>query len=407
MQIELRRTSEITPYDRNPRQNKVAVDAVARSIQEFGFRQPIVVDQEGVIVIGHTRWKAALKLGPDAVPVHIAKDLTPEQAKAYRLADNRTAEMAQWDYELLPIELAELKELDFDLALTGFSDDELEQLLSGPGGAEGLTDADDVPEPPDEAETQPGDLWILGNHRLLCGDATSLEDVGRLMDCEKAEVLWTDPPYGVSYVGKTRDALTIQNDGADEFRELLDAALAAADSVLNPSARFYLATPAGPRGTEFRLAIERVGWRFHQALVWAKDVFVLGHSDYHYQHEDILYGWKPGPGRPGRGKHDGTRWYGGHDQASVFHVDRPKRSTEHPTMKPPQLIAQHLANSARPTDVVLDLFAGSGSTLIAAEQTGRKAFLMELDPLYCDVIVQRYEEFAGRIAERIAGAVAA
>lgn len=204
--------------------------------------------------------------------------------------------------------------------------------------------------------------------------------------------MWTDPPYGVNYVGKTAEALTITNDSPDSLEELLRRAFRACDAVLAPGAYIYIASPAGPQGTTFRLAFEEAGWHFHQALVWVKQTMVLGHSDYHYQHEDVLYGWKRGDGRPGRG---GARWYGGNAQTSVFQVDRPMRSTEHPTMKPVLLMDAMLANSARPGEVILDPFAGSGSTLIAAQARGLTCLAVELDPVYCDVIRQRYAEYVG------------
>jgi DNA modification methylase len=254
-------------------------------------------------------------------------------------------------------------------------------------------DEDDAPELPAEPSTRPGELIELGPHRLLCGDATDPAQLELLLQGERPEVLWSDPPYGVDYVGKTKDALRIANDKAAGLAEFLTRAFDAIDSVLAPGARLYICAPDGPRGVEFRLAFRGCGWRFHQTLVWVKNAFVLGHCDYHHQHEDVLYGWKPGSGRPGRGSHEGSRWYGDARESSVFLVDRPARSAEHPTMKPPELIRRHLLNSSKPGDVVLDPFAGSGSTLIACELTGRIAYLVELDPRYCDVIRLRYEEF--------------
>ena len=230
----------------------------------------------------------------------------------------------------------------------------------------------------------------------MCGDATNMSDVARLMGDRCAEVLWTDPPYGVKYAGKTKEALTMENDDGNDLGGLLVAAFATADTVMAPSARFYIAAPAGPRGTEFRVALHATGWQFHQALAWVKDVMVLGHSDYHYRHEDILYGWKPGSGRAGRGNHTGSRWYGGHAETTVLEVPKPRRSAEHPTMKPTQLVRRCLANSAKAGDPVLDLFGGSGTTLIAAEQEGCTAYLMEIDSRYCDVIRRRYATFVGR-----------
>lgn len=243
---------------------------------------------------------------------------------------------------------------------------------------------------PEKPRSVRGRVYELGPHRLMCGDATNPADVAALVAGHAAQAVWTDPPYGVEYVGKTAKALTIANDAAAGLQALLTAGFQAADPVLEPGAPFYVAAPAGPRGTDFRSALSAVGWTFHQTLIWVKDAMVLGHSDYHYRHEDVLYGWKPGPGRSGRGRHKGSRWYGDNAQTTVFEVARPKRSAEHPTMKPVELIAPMLANSTRPGDTVYDPFAGSGSTLIAADGLQRRAFLMELDPGYCDVIRDRW-----------------
>lgn len=389
----------VKPYPGNPRKNEAAVAKVSASIREFGFRQPIVTDEEGVVIAGHTRLLAAQALGLEAVPVHVAKGLTPAQVKAYRLADNRVAQEAEWDMEALRVEIGELSALDFDLGLTGFDDGELSALLSPAQGLQPGVDPDDVPPVPVAPITKPGDLIILGRHRLHCGDSTSADDLGRLMIDDRAEVLWTDPPYGVGYIGKTKRALTIQNDTGD-LGTFLASVFEATDRVLNPGARFYVASPAGSRATEIRVALASAGWALHQGLVWVKDAMVLGHSDYHYRHEDILYGYKPGEGRIGRGAHKGTRWYGDHSQVSVFEIARPKRSEQHPTMKPVELVSKCLANSAKPGDIVLDVFGGSGTTMIAAETLAMSARLIEIDPLYCDVIVSRWENATGQKAVR-------
>jgi DNA methylase len=272
---------------------------------------------------------------------------------------------------------------------SGFAGRELEQLLAG---IEPAADPDEAPPLPSEPESEPGRIYRLGPHRLACGDARDGELLGWLLGDEQPVVLWSDPPYGVGYVGKTTKALRLANDDA-EAPALLEAALGVADPLLAPAARFYLAVPARPQGTGFRLALERLGWQHQQTLVWVKNALVLGRSDYHYQHEEILYGFRPGPGRPGRGPHPGSRWYGDDAQSSVFFVDRPARSEAHPTMKPVALITAMLSNSSRRGDPVLDLFAGSGSTLIACEQLGRRCFAVELDPRYCDVIRQRYQDY--------------
>ncbi len=392
MLVELKSLDSIQPYPDNPRRNAPAVDAVARSIREFGFRQPLVIDADGVIVVGHTRYLAARELGLDEVPVHVAWDLSPEQARAYRLADNRTASIATWDDEGLVRELLALQASDVDLHLTGFSDAELDRLIAQAGGTT-EADPDQTPEAPVEPITQPGDLWLLGNHRLLCGDATRPEDVARLLGDEPIDLLLTDPPYGIDYVGKTEERLTIQNDGPDEagYRRLVADALTAALPHLRPGGAFYL-WHADSMGLPTRLALGDSGLSLRQCLVWAKSAFTLGRQDYQWQHEPCLYGWKDGAAHT---------WLGDRSQTTLLHFDKPARNGEHPTMKPVELFAYLIGNSCPRGGRVLDPFAGSGTTLIAAEQTGREARLIELDPRYADVIVARYEQFTGAKGERI------
>jgi site-specific DNA-methyltransferase (adenine-specific) len=399
MKVETWPITRVVPYGRNPRKNAAAMPGVVRSLKAFKFRQPIVVDAEGVIVVGHTRWAAAKQLGMTEVPVHVASDLTPAEVKAYRLADNKSNEAANWDAELLALELGDLKSTEVDLALTGFDDGELAALFSRTGVLS-ATDVDDVPALPKTPVTKLGDLITLGQHRLLCGDSTKAEDVARLMAGEHAGLLWTDPPYGVSYFGKTADALEMANDDADGLLALLTAALTAVGPSLVPGAPFYIAHPAGARSLDFAAAIAAAGWQIHQTLVWVKDSMVLGHSDYHYRHEPILYGYLPGPGRSGRGKHEGTRWFGGNAETSVFEIPRPKASPDHPTGKPVELVARHVGNSSQADDIVLEPFAGSGTTLIACERLRRRCRAMELEPAYCDVIVTRWEKVTGLKATR-------
>jgi DNA modification methylase len=404
LEVQTVPVDRVIPYARNPRKNESAVAKVAASIREFGFRQPIVVDPEMTVIAGHTRLLAARQLGLAEVPVHVAEGLSPAQIKAYRIADNRVAQEAEWDDELLALEFDDLRALDFDLSLTGFDAPEI-AAMGGSGLKEGA-DPDDVPELPISPRSHIGDVFLLGRHRLICGDCQNPTVLARLMGEVRADVLWTDPPYGVSYVGKTGRALRIEGDGNDGLPSLLAAAFRAAYSQLAPSARFYCAAPPGPRGTDFRVALGEAGFQFHQALVWVKDALVLGHSDYHYRHEDMLYGYKPGPGRVGRGAHTGSRWYGDHSQTSVFEIPRPKRSIEHPTMKPTELIRRCLANSAEAGAAVLDIFAGSGTTCLAAEILAMTAYLVEIDPRYCDVIVQRWENATGNKAERVTAVAA-
>ncbi len=377
------------PYVRNSRKiPEGAIDKVAASIQEFGWRQSIVVDKDGVIICGHTRLLAAKKLRLQEVPVHVADNLTPAQVKAYRLMDNRSHEETDWDLELLGLELEELQGLDFDLGLTGFDDDELAAFLAEK--TEGLTDEDDAPAVMDFAITEPGDLWLLGKHRLLCGDATVITDVERLMAGLKADMVFTDPPYNVDYVGKTKDALKIQNDKKSDvhFRQFLVDAFTAIATSTKPGAAAYICH-SDSEGFNFRGAFIEAGFEMKQCLIWNKNSLVMGRQDYHWKHEPILYGWQAGAAHS---------WHGDRTQTTVWDINRPSRSTEHPTMKPVELINRALSNSTKEGDLVLDTFGGSGSTLIACAKTGREARVVELDPHYCDVIVKRWQDFTGQQA---------
>ncbi len=322
--------------------------------------------------------------------------LSEAQKRAYVLADNQLALNAGWDEALLKLELADLADLGFEMSLIGFGEGELERLLAG-DDRQGLTDDDEVPEVPEQPVTQPGDLWVLGEHRLLCGDARDPESYARLLGGERCEAIWTDPPYGVAYQGKTKESLTIAGDGAAGLEALLSESFCAADPALAPGARLYVAHPAGALSLTFGLAFVGQGWRLSQTLVWVKDAFVLGRSDWHYRHEPIYYGHKPGEGRIGRGARG---WFGDNAQDSVLEVPRPRASVAHPTMKPPELVERCLSNSTRRRDLVLDPFAGSGSTLVACERTGRAARLIELDPRFCDVVVGRWARLTGGRVER-------
>lgn len=378
-------------WDRNPRRIrddrledlKRALEAHTHMLQA----RPLLALPDGTVFAGNHRLQAAIELGWQTIPV-ITVDLDADAARVWALRDNQS--YAEWDEPSLAALLADMQANGIELALTGFASADLDRILAG---VHPPADPDDAPPlPTGEPDSKPGRIYALGRHRLLCGDCTDPAQVAALFDGLSAAAIWTDPPYGVAYTGKTMQALTIPNDDGGAG-ELLGRALEVCDSVLARSAPFYLAAPAGPQGTTFRVAIADAGWRLHQVLVWVKQSPVLGHSDYHYAHEDVLYGWTPGPGRPGRGRHRGCRWYGDNAQRSVFHVDRPARSVEHPTMKPVALIEAMLRNSSRRDDIVLDPFAGSGSTLIACEQLGRRCFAIELDTAYCDVIRQRYEAY--------------
>ena len=430
--VELRGIDAIRPYEGNPRVNDQAVDAVAASLREFGFRQPIVADADGVIIAGHTRWKAARKLGLAKVPVHVATDLSSEQIRAYRIADNQTNTLAEWDFDLLPIELKDLRGADYDLSLLGFDDDELAKLLDT-DVTEGLTDPDDVPEPPDEATTQRGDIWVLGNHRLMCGDAGSEADLDRLLDGARIDLLACDPPYNVRVEPRSSTAIAaglsshpdlskkmhhqgfdvargvtdpkkarkkmrakdrpLVNDfvTAEAFDEMLLAWFANASRVLKPGGSFYIWGGYANLGN-YPAPLKAAGLYFSQGIVWDKQHPVLTRKDFMGAFEICFYGWKEGAGH---------NFYGPNNATDLWHVKKVNpQAMVHLTEKPVELSVRSIQFSSLPGENVLDLFGGSGSTLIACEQTGRRAFLMELDPLYCDVIVHRWEQFTGRKAER-------
>lgn len=390
MKITQRKVEELIPYARNSRTHSDAqVAQIAASIKEFGWTNPILVDGENGIIAGHGRLMAARKLGHTEVPVIELKDMTETQKKAYIIADNQLAMNSGWDTSMLSLELADLQADGFDLDLIGFDPKELNKLLE-PEQIEGLTDEDAVPEVPKDPKTKPGDIYILGNHRLMCGDSCNIESVEALTD-GLVDILVTDPPYNVAYEGKTKDALTIQNDsmGDEQFRQFLRDAFVAADAVMKPGAVFYI-WHADSEGYNFRGACFDAGWKVRQCLIWAKDSMVMGRQDYHWKHEPCLYGWKDGAAH---------LWSSDRKQTTIIECKRPQRNDIHPTMKPVELMEYQILNNTKGMDVVLDLFGGSGSTLIACEKTGRQARLMELDPKYCDVIVKRWEEFTGKTAK--------
>ena len=346
---------------------------MANSIKEFGFNQPIVVDKKGIIIVGHGRYEAAKLLGLTDVPT-IQVNLTEEQAKAYRLADNKLNE-SDWDMKLA---VDELKELSKEMQeLTGFDLD----LLIEPDEKD-----DEIPENV-PAQSKLGDIYILGNHRVLCGDSTKIEDMERLMDGKKADLVLTDPPYNVNYKGKTKDALTIENDKKTDgdFRQFLVDAFTSMDTFLKQGGVFYI-WHADLEGYNFRGACHDIGWIVRQCLIWNKQCMVMGRQDYHWKHEPCLYGWKDGAGH---------LWATDRKQTTILNFDRPTRSTQHPTMKPVELLVYQLMNNTKGEDIILDTFLGSGSTLIASEKTGRICYGMELDPKYIDVIVQRYVDYTG------------
>lgn len=369
---------DLKPYENNPRKNDDAVKYVAESIKEFGFKVPIVIDKNNVIVAGHTRYKAAKKLKMSEVPCIIADDLTDEQIKAFRLADNKVAEKAEWDFDLLNAELDDI--IDLDMELFGFEDalqDDAEEAVE---------DEFEV-ELPAEPKSKLGDIYQLGNNRLMCGDSTVLEDVEKLMGGEQADMLLTDPPYNVNYEGKTKDKLKIKNDqmGNDNFRQFLTDAFSNADMVMKSGAVFYI-WHADSEGYNFRGACFDAGWTVRQCLIWNKNSMVMGRQDYQWKHEPCLYGWKEGAGH---------LWASDRKQTTVINFDKPTRNDMHPTMKPIPLFDYQIKNNTKGGDVVLDLFGGSGTTIMACEQNGRRGYSMEYDPRYVDVIVDRWEKFTG------------
>ena len=368
----------VIPYDKNAKKHpKKQVEQVAASIKEFGFNQPIVVDKDGVLIVGHGRLEAAKLLGLKEVPVIVA-DLTEEQAKAYRLADNKLNE-SDWDMNLVIEELKGLSEPMLDL--TGFDSDLV---------IEADEKDDEVPEIPEEPQSKLGDLYELGNHRVLCGDSTNLEDVERVMDGKKADMVFTDPPYNVNYGGNNNPQYkqrTIENDNMtnEQFNSFCLDFYASYKMASKSGSPIYTCY-SDKAGRQFRNAFEESGYHFSCNIIWSKDRLVLSMGDYHSQHEPILYGWLDGASHS---------YYGDRKQTTIWNMKRPTKSDLHPTMKPIELVEKALINSSKGEDVVLDLFLGSGSTLIASEKTGRICYGMELDPKYVDVIVQRYVDYTG------------
>lgn len=384
MQVQSIKISEVKPYDKNPRNNDQGVDAVAKSIKEFNWQQPIVVDKDNIIIVGHTRYKAAKKLGMDKVPVVVADNLSPEQVKAYRLADNKTGELTDWDMGLLDDELADIA--DIDMSDFGFNldldDDEAK-----------VQEDDFDEEVPEEPKSKLGQIYQLGRHRLMCGDSTKTEDVKKLVGGVQCDLLLTDPPYNVGYEGKQKSKMTIKNDRQedDEFYKFLFDAFNAAKDNLKQGASFYI-WYASSEAANFNNAANNSGLSVREELIWEKNNLVMGRQDYQWKHEPCLYGWVEG------GSHS---WYSDRKQTTVMHFDKPQRADLHPTMKPVALFDYQIKNSTKSGDVVLDLFGGSGTTIMACEQDGRNACVMEYDPKYVDVIIKRWEDFTGKKAELI------
>ncbi len=384
----------LIPYARNARTHDDGqVSQIAGSIAEFGFVNPILVGDDNVIIAGHGRLMAAQQLGLETVPVIVLRHLTEAQRRALVIADNKIAENAGWNAELLKLELGDLQDLGFDLDVIGFSDEELDELL-GLEDESGHTDDDAVPEVEEEPVSKTGDLWLLGEHRLLCGDATRREELESLMAGDLADMAFTDPPYNVDYGNSAKDKLRgknrrILNDnlGAD-FHAFLEAALGNLLAVTKGAC--YVAMSSSELDTLQR-AFREAGGKWSTFIIWAKNTFTLGRSDYQRQYEPILYGWREGADH---------YWCGARDQGDVWFFNKPVKNDLHPTMKPVELVERAIRNSSKSRDIVLDLFGGSGSTLIACEKTGRRARVMELDPKYVDVIIRRWQEYTGEQARR-------
>lgn len=391
MEIQEFGIDEIKPYEKNPRKNEDSVKFVANSIKEFGFNVPIVIDADNVIVAGHTRWKAAKQLGLEKVPCIKKDDLTPAQIKAFRLADNKVGEFSQWDMELLGDELKDLGDV-FDMGDFGFFDP-IED--DAPTGDDDDFDPDEEAEKIEDPVTQPGDIWLIGRHRLMCGDSTDVDAVERMMGGVKARMVFTDPPWNVDY-GKNINkgnaqgykVRSILNDSmsTEQFHDFMNGIFASMKIASEPGCPTYVVMSAQEWGN-LMLSLKDNGYHWSSTIIWAKDTLVLSRKDYHTQYEPIWYGWE---GSAGRLKEVEDR-----KQSDLWQIPRPKRSDLHPTTKPVELVERAIRNSSNDGDVVLDLFGGSGTTIIACDQSGRLGRSMELDPKYCDVIVKRYINLHG------------
>lgn len=429
LQIEQWPITRLRPYEKNPRKNDHVVNRMTEVLKEFGFRVPVLAKSDGELIDGHLRYKAAMAMGLETVPVIVADDMTEAQIRAFRIMINRSATWADWDEDLLLQELRALQMADFDLSMTGFDDRELDQMLMDM--VAGDKDPDDVPETPDDPVVRDGEIWLLGRHRLMCGDSTRLADCRRLLGDEQLDMVWTDPPYNVDYQGK---AGKIKNDkmGAQDFDAFLMDAFKSMHEFLRPGGAIYVAHSEAGNGMSFRQTFMSAGFKMAACLIWRKQTAVMGRGDYHFQHEPILYGWKRGAAH---------RWYGNRKQRSilevampemkemgdgswqfclgdklfriqgealcieelattVFDVPKPAKSDLHPTMKPVALIERMVANSSPRSGIVGDFFGGSGSTLMACERLGRSARLMEIDPRFVEVIISRWQNFSGDDAVR-------
>ena len=396
-QVEMWQVADLVPYAKNARQHPPEqIDQIAASMERFGFTIPMLVAEDGTIIAGHGRLMAAAQLGLAEVPVMVARGWSEEDRRLYTLADNRLAEIAEWDPEMLRIEIGELRE-DFgieDMSLIGFSAEDLAEILPDAliDTTGGLTDPDDVPEVPEAPVTRPGDVWLMGKHRLLCGDSTVATDVQKVLGDVKADLCFCDPPYNVDYAGgvgaeKAGKGRRIKNDSlGDGFGQFLYDACVLINA--HTDGAVYICMSSSELQT-LQAAFKSAGGHWSTFIIWAKDRFTLGRADYQRQYEPILYGWPEGVKR---------HWCGDRDQGDVWNIERPHKNDLHPTMKPVALVERAIRNSSRKGDLVFDPFGGSGTTLIAAEKTGRHASLIELDPKYVDVIVRRWQVFTGETA---------
>jgi len=404
MQIIEKSIDELKPYEKNPRKNDKSVDKVAQSIDQFGFRVPVVIDKDNVIVCGHTRYKAAKKLHLASVPCVVADDLTDEQIKAYRLADNKVGEDSEWDIDLLQGELDDI--IDIDMADFGFDLTAAENKV--------VEDDDFEMSVPEEPKSKLGDIYQLGRHRLMCGDSTNIENVKQLVGGAQIDLLLTDPPYNVNYEG---NAGKIKNDNMEDtaFRKFLTDAFVCAWTVMKPGAAFHI-WHADSEGYNFRGACRDAGFKVRQCLIWVKNALVLGRQDFQWKHEPCLYGEKALPvGETAEyededhepclyGWKDGKHyWFKNRKQTTILEFDKPLKSAEHPTMKPIKMFDYEIKCNTKESENVLDLFSGSGTTLMACEQDGRNAYCMEFDPKFVDVIINRWEQFTGEKAILING----
>ena len=382
---------KLLPYARNARVHSDAqIARIAASIVEFGFVNAVLIGPDGRIIAGHARVSAARKLGLTEIPVIVLDHQSAAQRRALVIADNRLALGASWDEDMLAGELAALQDEEVDLDILGFEDHEIEELLAAAESADALTDEDAAPSIPEIPVSVPGDLWLLAEHRVLVGDATVAADVDRLMDNKLADLVFSDPPYNSGYEGYTKDHLIIQGDrmSAEQFAEFLLASFQSYRRIVKPCTSLYICHSSSWQ-REFQNAIEQAGFQVRCQLIWAKNTFAWGFGRYKFQHEPLFYCHV---------KDQKDTWYGNRSQSTLWEETKPAANRMHPTMKPVELIERALRNSSRAGDVVVDLFGGSGSTLIACQRKGRKAHLMEIDPRYADAIVNRWQDYSGKQA---------